>query len=56
MPPVPALPVKLTVPADEAPPITVDGLTVTMASTAGLTVNVADPESPFNVAVIFADV
>jgi len=38
-PPVPAAPLKLTIPVEGAPPATEDGLTLTKASAAGVSVN-----------------
>ena len=49
-----ALPVRLTVPADETPPVTVEGVTLTRASTAGVTVRVAVAVTLFSDAVTVA--
>ena len=44
VPPGPAAPFKVTVPVEDAPPITDDGDTETLARPAGITVKVADCE------------
>ena len=41
VPPGPAAPLKVMVPVDFAPPLTVDGDTVSRESVAGVTVNIA---------------
>ena len=51
-PPVTAFPERLTVPVEFVPPVTVDGLTLTSAKTAGVRVRIADWETPFRVPVI----
>ena len=53
-PPVPAVPLKVTVPVDEFPPTTDVGFTVTPVSVAGLIVSVAVLLVPARVAVIVA--
>ena len=56
MPPVGAAPVRVTVPVDDLPPTTLEGLSVSVAMLGGDIVRLVVTETPFRVAVSLTDV